>query len=77
MINILRPFFAELTEQERLYGVFWQDSTTAHTAHISLEALRKVLGDRVIRRGLWHPGFPDLTNTLWFLFVGKFKRQSV
>jgi hypothetical protein len=32
--NIPSPFFAELTEEERLYGVFQQDSATAHTAYI-------------------------------------------
>jgi hypothetical protein len=30
--NILRQFFAEMTEEERLYGVFQQDSATTHTA---------------------------------------------
>jgi hypothetical protein len=38
-MNILHPFFAELTEEERLYSVFQKDSATAHTAHVSLEAL--------------------------------------
>jgi hypothetical protein len=32
MNNILSPFFAELTEEERLYSVFQQDSATAHMA---------------------------------------------
>jgi hypothetical protein len=32
--NILRPFFAELTEEERLYGVFQHGSATAHMAHV-------------------------------------------
>jgi hypothetical protein len=37
--NILSPFFAELTEEERLHGVFQLDSATAHMAYISLEAM--------------------------------------
>jgi RNAse (barnase) inhibitor barstar len=57
-MNILHPFFAELTEKERLYSVFQQDSATAHTAHVSLEALWEVFDDRVISRGLWVPTFP-------------------
>jgi hypothetical protein len=53
--NILRPVIAELTEEERLHGAFQQDSATAHTAHVSVEALREVLDDGVISRGLWPP----------------------
>jgi hypothetical protein len=33
---ILRQFFSELTEEERYYGWFQQDSATAHTAHMSI-----------------------------------------
>jgi hypothetical protein len=33
---IVGQFFSELTEEERLYGWFQQDSATAHTARISL-----------------------------------------
>jgi hypothetical protein len=32
---ILRQFFPELTEEERLYGWFQQDSATAHAARMS------------------------------------------
>jgi hypothetical protein len=59
--NILSPFFAELAEEEGLCSVFQQDSATAHTAHISLEALLEVFGDHVISCGLWPPCSPDLT----------------
>jgi hypothetical protein len=58
---MLSPFFAELTEEERLHGVFQQDSATVHTAHFRLEALREVSGDCVISRGLCPPRSPDLT----------------
>jgi hypothetical protein len=58
--NILSPFFAELTEEERLYGISQQDSATAHTAYISLETLREVFSDCIISRGLWPPRSPDL-----------------
>jgi hypothetical protein len=58
--NILSPFFAELMEEERLYSVFQQDSTTAHMAHISLEALRELFSDLIISHGLWPPHSPDL-----------------
>jgi hypothetical protein len=33
---ICRQLFPELTEEERLYGWFQQDLSTAHTAHIYL-----------------------------------------
>jgi hypothetical protein len=59
--NILSPFFAKLTE-ERLYGIFQQDSATVHTAHISLEALWEVFGDHMISCDLWPPCSPDLTS---------------
>jgi hypothetical protein len=31
---VLGKFFSQLTEEERLYGWFQQDSATAHTAHV-------------------------------------------
>jgi hypothetical protein len=65
--NILLPVIAELTEEERLYGVFQQDST-AHMAHVSLEALREVFDYGVISRGLWPPRFPDLTPCDFYLW---------
>jgi hypothetical protein len=37
--DILRQFFPELTEKERLYDLFQQDSTTAHTVHMSMQYL--------------------------------------
>jgi hypothetical protein len=36
---ILVQFFPELTEEERLYGWFQQDSATAHIACMSMQAL--------------------------------------
>jgi hypothetical protein len=44
---ILRQFFSELTEEERLYGWFRQDSATAHTAHMFMQALSDVFGDKL------------------------------
>jgi hypothetical protein len=46
--NILSPFFAELTEEERLYVVFQLDSATTYTSYVRLEAMRKVFGDHII-----------------------------
>jgi hypothetical protein len=43
---ILGHFFPELPE-ERLYGWFQQDSATAHTACMSMQALSDVFGDRI------------------------------
>jgi hypothetical protein len=47
---ILRQFFSELTERERLYGWFQQDSATAHTAR--MQALPDVFRDRLISFGI-------------------------
>jgi hypothetical protein len=44
---ILGHFFPELTEEERLYGWFQQDSATAHTARMSTQALSDVFGDKL------------------------------
>jgi hypothetical protein len=41
---VLRQFFLELTEEERLYGWFQQDSATAHTAHMSMQTMSDVFG---------------------------------
>jgi hypothetical protein len=62
--NILSPFCAKLTEEERLYCVFQQDSATAH---ISLEALWEVFGGCVISHSLWPPCSPDLTPCDFYL----------
>jgi hypothetical protein len=43
---ILRQFFPELTKEERLYGWFQQDSDTAHTACMSMQALFDVFKDQ-------------------------------
>jgi hypothetical protein len=45
---ILGQFFSDLTEEERLYGRFQQDSATANTARVSKQALSDVFEDRVI-----------------------------
>jgi hypothetical protein len=78
--NTLRPFFAELTQEERLYGVFQQDSSTAQTTHVSLETLREVFDDRVISRGLWPPRSPGLTPCdvyLWGSLKGILSKHNV
>jgi hypothetical protein len=49
---ILRQFFPWLTEEERLYGWFQQDSATAHTAYMSMQALSNVFADRIISSGI-------------------------
>jgi hypothetical protein len=67
MNNILSPFFTELTEEERLYGVFLLDSATAHMAYVSLEALQKVFGDHILSCGLWPPRSPDLVPCDFYL----------
>jgi hypothetical protein len=50
---ILRQFLSGLTEEERLYGWFQQDSATAHTACMSLHTLSDVFGDRIISSDIW------------------------
>lgn len=53
--------FSDLTEEERLHGVFKQNTATAHMTYASLEALHKVFSDHVISRDLWPSCSHDLT----------------
>lgn len=68
---ILRPFFQELTEEERSNGYFMQDNATAHTANRSMEVIREVFEDRVVN---YPPRSPDLNPCdyyLWGMLKGK------
>jgi hypothetical protein len=67
---ILRQFFSELTEEERLYGGYQQDSATAHTTHISIQALSDVFGDRLISSDIWLALSPDLILILSIVSSG-------
>jgi hypothetical protein len=57
---ILGHFFPELTEEERLYALFQQDSATVHTACMSMQALFDAFRDRIISSGIWPAHSPDL-----------------
>jgi hypothetical protein len=48
---ILGQNFPQLTEEERLYGWFQQDSATADTACISMQALPNIFEDTIISSG--------------------------
>jgi hypothetical protein len=48
---ILGRFFPDLTEEERLYGWFQQDSAAAHTARMPVQALSDVSEDNYQQ---WH-----------------------
>jgi hypothetical protein len=56
-------------EEERLYGWFHQDSVTAHTACMSMQALSSGFGDRIISSGIWPARSSDL-NPCDFFFLG-------
>jgi hypothetical protein len=68
---ILRQFFSEflseLTEDERLFGWFQQDSATAHIACVSMQAFSDVFGDRNISSDIWPAHSPD-PNACNFFF---------
>jgi hypothetical protein len=66
---ILGQFFSELTEEERLYGWFQQDSATARSADMSIQALSNVFEDRIISSHIWPERSPDL-NPCEFFFSG-------
>jgi hypothetical protein len=57
---ILGQSFPALTEEERLYGWFQQDSATARTARMSMQALPDVFGVRIISSDIWPAVHPIL-----------------
>jgi hypothetical protein len=69
---ILRQFFPELKEKERICGWFRQDSATSHTARMSMQALSNVFGGRIISSGIWPARSLDL-NPCNFFFWGCLK----
>jgi hypothetical protein len=73
---ILGQFFPGLTNEERLYGWFQQDSATACTAFMSIQALSNLFGDRIISSGIWPAHSPNL-NSCNFLLLGLFVEDKV
>jgi hypothetical protein len=72
---IVRQLLPELTE-ESFYGWFQQDSATAHTARMSMQALSDTFRDRNISIGIWQAHSPDLNpHDIFFCgsLQGKFK----
>jgi hypothetical protein len=59
--NIVRPFIAQLKEDEIDKAHFQQDGATAHTTHMSTALLDDVFGDRIISTTIWPPRSPDLS----------------
>jgi hypothetical protein len=62
-------FFRELTEEERFCRWFQQDSATAHTAHVSVQAFSDVFGDRIISSGIWTGRSLDLNPCDFFFWI--------
>jgi hypothetical protein len=78
--DILEPFFQELTEEEKRYGYFQQDSATARTACNSMQRLQDVFDDeQIINQGLWPPRSTDLSICdfyLWGNLKGKVYKNN-
>jgi hypothetical protein len=71
-IGYSQAIFLEFTEEERICGMFQQDSATAHTARIPVQALSDAFGDRIISSNIWLVHSPDL-NRCEFSFWGCLK----
>jgi hypothetical protein len=65
---ILGQFFPQLPEEERLYGWFQQDSVTACTACMSMQAFSDVFKDRIISSCIWPGHSPNLNPCDFFLW---------
>jgi hypothetical protein len=72
---ILGQLFPDLPEEERLYGWFKQDSATAHTARVSMQALSDVFRDRIISSYIWSARPLEL-NPCDVLFWGWLKHKA-
>jgi hypothetical protein len=44
-------FFPELLKEDRIYGCLQQESVTAHTARMSMQAFSNIFGDRITSIG--------------------------
>jgi hypothetical protein len=68
VIEILRPFFHSITEEEETHGYVMQDGATAHTVTYSTHVLNEVFENRLISRGLWPARSPDLNPCDFYLW---------
>jgi hypothetical protein len=48
-MRLILSLFSQLTDEERLYGPFMKDNTTAHTVNNSVDELEEVFGEQIIR----------------------------
>jgi hypothetical protein len=71
--DMCRSFFPE---EEKLYDWFQQDSATAHAAHMSLQALSNVFGDRIISSFIWLARSPDINPCDFFFCWGCWKDKA-
>jgi hypothetical protein len=70
VLVILWQLFPELTEEESFYGWFQQDSATAYTACMSMQAFSDIFRDRNISTGIWQAHSSDI-NPYDILFCGS------
>jgi hypothetical protein len=58
--------FPQLTEEEKLCNWFQLHSATAHTAHVCMQALSAVFGDRIISSDIWPARSPERNPDFFF-----------
>jgi hypothetical protein len=66
--QILQPFFKQLTNAEKFYGYFQQESATAHTTKHYMQILNRVVGKSVIIHGMWPAHSLDINLCHFFLW---------
>jgi hypothetical protein len=64
---ILGQFFPELTEEERLYDWFRQESANAHTASMSMQPVSDIFGNSIISSSILPAHSPNLNSCDFFL----------
>ena len=68
-MELLQPFIAQLTEEERKYAFSQQDGAMAHTSQFSMSYAHEAFGEeRTVSTGLWPPRSPDLSTYDFYLW---------
>ena len=67
--ELLQPFLAQLTEEEREYAFFQHVGATAHTSRFSMSYVHEAFGEeRTVYTGLWPVRSPNMSTCDFYLW---------
>ena len=67
-MEIFNTFVNQLDDEELSIGYFHQDGVTSHSSYTSMAKIQSFFSNRVISKGLWPLGSPDLMPPDYFLW---------